>query len=292
MWRVFVSIAATTFVPPSTDRRARVEPQPQVRHRGRRGQPEVDAVRVPVDGVQGVHEGGAVRADVERVDPAAARPAHPRQRHPRHRLRPIAPVEDDLRPEPSPPEVEGADVVARHDARSHRLVLDEVERAAVRGERVVRERAVELDEATELERGAVQDGIDGGRPSLPGEHERPPVVRDPLADAFVGRHRNGEGARDPGGAQPAPVPPHRHRRAIRMRDGRVHDVRTGREDRVRRPRASGPGGERGTCCDSAGNDDQEECAHAAYTARGRERSASAWSRGASSCRSRRCALRP
>ena len=109
---------------------------------------QVDAERVRPT-VSSRWTNGCSLADVEREHLAAVGRRDARRRHAAHRLVRLALVDDDLRQQAPGLQVVGADAVAQDVGV--REVLDQVERAAVRRDRVVGEVAVEVDRADDGE---------------------------------------------------------------------------------------------------------------------------------------------
>ena len=165
----------------------RVERQAQLEEVSASGQGvEVDAERSAVDGVERVDERRVAAPVVERVGPVAAGGHDARDREAAHPLVRIAPVDDRLREQPVPGDVEGPDRVARRVRRRH--VLDEVDRRSIRRKGVEAEGAGERDRALH----AQAHGVDQrqAHASLRGagridQDERAPVGGEAAARAVI-----------------------------------------------------------------------------------------------------------
>ena len=116
----------------------------------RRERRQVDAARGPSRRVQRVDERGLARAVVERVGPAAVGAHRAAHRQPVHRLVALARVDDLARVELARAQVQAADRVGQRIAG--RRVLDEVQRAAVRRDRVDAEVPAQRDRRAHAQR--------------------------------------------------------------------------------------------------------------------------------------------
>jgi hypothetical protein len=149
-------------------------------------------------GVEGVHEGGAPRIHVERVDEASVRARGAGDRRAVHHPAALRAVGDRAREQ-----AVAVEVVRAHDVAvvvHRRDVLDQVEAARVRRERVEREVALERDRLVaerlrvdDSERAAIAKPAHERRL---GEDERAPVAGEAAGRAVVGHERDAPASLD------------------------------------------------------------------------------------------------